>query len=166
MVRLFVTYMEQRQGLDGEALVPSKPDACVIAERLNVTDYLRLYRIIGEPVQWDDRLRMPPEALTHFLADTTVYFFILYVGSSRLGLCEAVHDMNNEIEITHFGLVPEAQGQKLGSFLLDHALRALWARQPRRIWLHTDTNDHPRAVKTYERAGFQIYERRWEDFPD
>lgn len=166
MVRLLVTYMEQLQDSNGEALTPPRPDVCVVGERLNITDYLHLYRIIGEPVQWDDRLRMPPKALTRFLADTASYFFILYVSNNRVGLCEAVHDTNNEIEITNFGLVPNAQGQKLGPFLLDHALRALWDRQPRRIWLHTDTNDHPLAVKTYERAGFRIYDCQWQDFPD
>ena len=34
--------------------------------------------------------------------------------------------------------------------------RGCW-RCPKRIWLHTDTWDHPAAVRVYQRAGFETY---------
>lgn len=131
-----------------------------------MADYLHLYREIGDPVQWDDRLRMSSDALKNFLEDAASQLFILYIGTARVGLCESHRDTQGDVEITNFGLIPSAQGKKLGPFLLDHALRALWFRKPRRVWLHTDTNDHPNAVKTYARAGFQIYRCQWQEFPD
>lgn len=166
MVKLLVTYMEQRSRPAETATPPPRPDARVVHEKLHMADYLFLYREIGEPVQWDDRLRMTPEALSNFLQDVSSNLFILYVGDIRVGLYEAYVDHNSEIEITNFGLVPGAQGQKLGPFLLDYSLRALWDQRPRQIWLHTDTNDHPNAVKTYKRAGFQAYCHQWQEFPD
>ena len=58
------------------------------------------------------------------------------------------------------------QGRRLGPYLLDASLHAIWARKPERVWLHTDTNDHPKALSLYLRAGFAIRERRLEAFPD
>jgi hypothetical protein len=43
---------------------------------------------------------------------------------------------------------------------LAEALSETWKSNPSRIWLHTDTWDHPAAVKVYERAGFRIYDVR------
>lgn len=91
---------------------------------------------------------------------------MLHLDGAQVGLCESCAHADGEIEIMHYGVVPEIQGQGLGSFLLDRALAALWELGPRRIWLHTDTNDHPRAVAAYERAGFRTWLRQWQDFPD
>ena len=60
--------------------------------------------------------------------------------------------------------VPGAKGT--GPYPLDHALRSAWSTRPQRIWLHTDTWDHPKAIATYQRAGFKIYAQRFEVFPD
>jgi ribosomal protein S18 acetylase RimI-like enzyme len=49
------------------------------------------------------------------------------------------------------------EGRRLGQWLLATALHQEWQRRPRRIWLHTDSWDHPAAVRVYERAGFEIY---------
>ncbi len=37
------------------------------------------------------------------------------------------------------------------------ALQSVWDSGASRIWLHTDTWDHPAAIRTYERAGLRIY---------
>jgi ribosomal protein S18 acetylase RimI-like enzyme len=70
------------------------------------------------------------------------------------------------VELTHFGLAPAFQGRKLGPFLLDQSLRAVWSQKPERLWLHTDTCDHPAAQSVYSRAGFTAYAQRMETFPD
>ena len=92
--------------------------------------------------------------------------FVCRLGREPVGLCEFDGRRFPEVELTHFGLVPSAQGRGLGRFLLDRSLRAVWALSPLRVWLHTDTWDHPRAVGTYRAAGFAVTERRWETYPD
>ena len=67
-----------------------------------------------------------------------------------------------ETELKNFGLVPEAQGRGLGPWLLGISLQHEWSLGPERIWLHTDTWDHPAAIPTYERAGFRVYAVRQE----
>lgn len=106
-----------------------------------------------------------PELGEFLCADTTI-IRVLRVNGEAAGFLEAVRHTGEELEITHFGLAPACQGKRLGPYLLDFALRSLWNEKPRRIWLHTDDNDHPKAVTTYEQAGFHVFERKWLDFPD
>jgi GNAT superfamily N-acetyltransferase len=165
MSELLVTYMEMTAPPAGDPLPPPRPDARAAREDLAPGDYLALYRAIGEAVQWDEHLLMPAADLEVFLADPAVDLFVLRLGDQPAGLCELDRRSAPEVEIKHFGLLPSAQGQRLGPFLLDVALRGAWSWGARRIWLHTDTNDHSKARQTYERSGFRVYQERWESFP-
>lgn len=166
MVELLVTYLEMTAPPAGAPLPPPRSDAQVAREALSPDTYSTLYRAIGGPVQWDERLLMSRQALEAFLADPGIELFVLRLAGDAVGLCELDRRAGPDVEIKHFGLVPAAQGQRLGPFLLDSVLHAAWAAGARRIWLHTDTNDHPKARQTYERAGFRVYQERWESFPD
>jgi ribosomal protein S18 acetylase RimI-like enzyme len=166
MVDLQVTYMEMTQSPAGPEVARPVAGARVVRERPAREDYLSLYRAVGEAVQWDQRLRMAPEALDSFLCSATTCHYVLRLHGRRVGLCEFDGIDPSDVELCNFGLVPDAQGQKLGPYLLDQALRSLWSNRPRRVWLHTDTNDHPKAQVIYRRAGFRIYAQRFETFPD
>jgi ribosomal protein S18 acetylase RimI-like enzyme len=131
-------------------------------EKPSLTEYLDLYRRVGEPVRWDQRLEMPPHELISLLASARSRLYILrHECGQALGLCEFERSLR-EIELKNFGLVPAAQGKGLGSWLLRTALHHEWQSQPARIWLHTDTWDHPAAVHLYESAGFRTYRVREE----
>lgn len=166
MVELLVTYMEMTAPPAGPALPRPLPEAAVARELLRRPDYLELYRGVGEALQWDLRLGMPDAALDAFLADPAADIHLLRVDGAPAGFCEMDRAALPDVEIVHFGLLPSVQGKRLGPYLLDQALRAVWQRDVRRVWLHTDTNDHAKAIATYERAGFRVYERRWESFSD
>ncbi|BCH28382.1 N-acetyltransferase [Mesorhizobium sp. L-8-10] len=166
MVDLLVTYMEM---ISPPSLPPVEAPGAgvrVARERLSRPAYLDIYRAVGEAVQWDQRLRMDAATLDGLLAEPSNPVYVLRAEGRPVGLCEFADFGGDTVELVHFGLVPEAQGRGLGRYLLDGALRACWALSPQRVWLHTDTNDHPRAVATYERAGFRPYLRRRESFPD
>jgi GNAT superfamily N-acetyltransferase len=79
-----------------------------------------------------------------------------------LGFCEFDLSAFPEIELRNFGLIPAAQGSGLGPWLLTVALHEVWQSSPKRIWLHTDTWDHPAAIRVYKRAGFGVYDVRHE----
>lgn len=164
-VELLVTYMEMTAPPAGQPLAPRDPSATIAPERLGLDAYRALYRTVGEAVQWDERLRLDDAALAAILGSPEVTVLVLRLDGTAAGFCEIDGRAGEEIEITYFGLAPVAQGRGLGPVLLDRALRAAWQRRPRRVWLHTDTNDHPRAQATYERAGFRAYLRRRERFP-
>ncbi|CAN7416847.1 GNAT family N-acetyltransferase [Aminobacter sp. LjRoot7] len=166
MVDLLVTYMEMNEAPGGVPFPTPVPDAWVAREQPERSDYLALYRAIGEPLQWDQRLRMPSDALQVLLSDNTTHVYVLRVDGQAVGLCEFVGAGGADVELANFGLIPEFQGRRLGPYLLDQSVRAIWSLAPRRVWLHTDTNDHAGAQPTYRRAGFKPYMQRVESFPD
>ncbi|CAN7769100.1 GNAT family N-acetyltransferase [Mesorhizobium sp. LjNodule214] len=166
MVDLLVTYMEMTAPPSGDALMAPAPGAMVAHETLDIAGYVSLYRAVGEPVQWDQRLRMSPSELERLLALASTHVHVLRVDGEAAGLCEFNGVGQADVELTHFGLIPAFQGRKLGPFLLDRSLRTAWSHRPERLWLHTDTYDHPGAQSVYRRAGFKPYAQRMETFPD
>jgi len=166
LVDLLVTYMEMRRADPAPARACPVVGAMVAQERLDSADYISLYRAVGEPVQWDQRLRMAAEELDRLLALPSTHIHVLRVEGEAAGLCEFNGVGQPEVELVHFGLVPAFHGRRLGPFLLDQALRAIWSHAPQRVWLHTDTYDHPSAQSVYGRAGFKPYAQRMETFSD
>jgi GNAT superfamily N-acetyltransferase len=133
----------------------------IAREQLNLEGYLSLYRRVGEPWRWDQRLLMPEGELAALLADGSLDVYVLRdVQAEPLGFCEFDRRGFPDVELKNFGLVPEAQGRGLGPWLLAVSLLEQWLANPSRIWLHTDTWDHPAAVRVYERAGFRTFDVR------
>jgi GNAT superfamily N-acetyltransferase len=158
---LRVTYLEQHE----PPLPPPLHEGGerIALETLTSSTYLELYQRVGEPLRWDQRLLMPNEELSALLDGGSLHIYVLRDESGRaLGFCEFDRGALPEIELKNFGLVPAAQGRGLGPWLLCVALQAEWRSDPTRIWLHTDTWDHPAAVRVYERSGFHVYAVREE----
>jgi GNAT superfamily N-acetyltransferase len=166
MVDLLVTYMEMLAPPQGAPLAAPLAGVVVARERLKSSFYLDLYRAVGGPVQWDQRLRMAEAELETLLVHDATHIHVLRVDGEAAGFCEFNNVGQAAIELVHFGLVPAVQGKQLGPFLLDQGVRAAWSHKPQRLWLHTDTYDHPAARSVYGRAGFRAYAERIETFPD
>jgi ribosomal protein S18 acetylase RimI-like enzyme len=131
-------------------------------EKLSLEEYLALYRKVGASLRWDQRLKMPAQELMDLLQSSLRIYVVRGAAQNALGFCEFDRSGFPEIELKNFGLVPEAQGQGLGPWLLGTSLRQEWSSAPQRIWLHTDTWDHPAAIPVYERAGFRKFDMRTE----
>lgn len=164
--RVWVTYLELIAAPPRPA--PRNGPECIELTAMTRAEYLELYRRVGEPLRWDTRLQMPADELDALLAGGTLHIHVLRAGASpggglrapALGFCEFDRGSFPQIELKHFGLVPEAQGRGLGPWLLSTALSHEWDHGAGRIWLHTDAWDHPAAVPVYQRAGFRVYDRR------
>ncbi|WP_077967912.1 GNAT family N-acetyltransferase [Ensifer adhaerens] len=163
MVQSLVTYMEMLRRPAGEAFPPPVAHATVASERPDVAAFLSLYRAVGEPLRWDQRLRMLPADLGSFLNSSSTNLYILRLDGRAVGLCEFDRADTPDVELTHFGLIPDVYGKRLGPFLLDNALRAVWDRGVNRVWLHTDEWDHPKAQDVYRRTGFSIFTQKLEE---
>jgi len=156
---LRVTYLEQRAPAPPPALYFGSERVGI--ERLTRPAYLELYGRVGEPLRWDQRRLMTESELDALLASERLHIYVLRGSDGEaLGFCEFDRGAFPEIELKNFGLVPEAQGRGLGAWLLATALQGEWRSNPERIWLHTDTWDHPAALHVYERAGFRIFDVR------
>ena len=150
-----VSYLELTSA---PAPVPARAgEERICAEKLNIEEYLELYMRVGEPLHWDQRLKMPRADLIRLLESERSQLYVLRdrLGGA-LGFCEFERALP-EIELKNFGLIRQVQGRGLGLWLLLTTLHQEWERHPRRIWLHTDEWDHPSAMAVYQRAGFHIY---------
>ena len=154
-----VTYLEQCE--------PALPPALywgserVARERMAREPYLALYRRVGESLGWNQRLALSEAELEALLGADSLHIYVLRdVSGDALGFCEFDRSGFPQIELKNFGLVPDAQGRGLGPWLLATALQGEWRSNPDRIWLHTDTWDHPAAQRVYERAGFRVFDVR------
>lgn len=153
---LRVTYMELRAA--PHLPRPRNGPEHVLHEQLTPAAYLSLYHAVGDPLRWDQRLTMPAPDLAALLSSDASSIYVLRDAVEHpLGLCEFDRTGFPDIELKNFGLIQSAQGRGLGPWLLNVALHAEWKSHPARIWLHTDTWDHPAAIPVYEHAGFHIF---------
>ena len=91
--------------------------------------------------------------------DPNLDIIVLSHNGVDAGLLEFDRRHMPDIELSFFGVVPELIGQGAGRALLDCGLKTAWEHRPNRIWLHTCTLDHPRALEFYRNAGFVPYKR-------
>ena len=137
-----------------------EPTAILRAERPTISFYRYLYDTVGADWNWFMRRRLSDEALAAIIHDDRVEVFVLHVRGVPAGYVELDRRVEGEVEIAYFGLIPEYVGRGFGAFLLDWGLARAWSYRPRRVWLHTCSLDHPRALGVYQRAGLEVYDRK------
>ena len=153
-----VTYLEMRQSprilsTDTSGL------SCRKVPRPDLNWYRDLYRAVGQDWLWFNRLRMSDEELANTIHNPKVDIYALSVEGSDKGLLELDRRTSGEVEIAYFGVTADLVGRGAGQFLMQHALAEAWSHAPQRVWVHTCTLDHPRALSFYLKAGFVPYKR-------
>ncbi|ODP36899.1 GNAT family N-acetyltransferase [Sphingomonas turrisvirgatae] len=129
--------------------------------------YRALFQRVGAPWLWFSRLVMTDERLTGIIHDPALE--IHAVADPRgieIGLLELDFRVAATCELSFFGLVPELTGQGHGRWLMAQALLRAWRPDVSRVWVHTCTLDHPRALGFYRASGFAPYARSVETFAD
>lgn len=122
--------------------------------------YRDLYRRVGEPWLWWERLTITDDTLATVLNDPAVEVYLFRRAGEVVGYCELDRREAGAVEIVFFGLVPEAIGRGLGRRVFARVVALAWQSAPRRVWLHTCTEDHPKALRFYVAAGFRPYRRQ------
>jgi GNAT superfamily N-acetyltransferase len=129
--------------------------------------YRTLFRRIGEPWLWFSRLVMDEAALVAIIHDPAVEIYaVTDARGIELGILELDFREAGQAELSFFGLVPELTGKGEGRWLMGHALALCWRKGIERVWVHTCTLDHPRALNFYRAQGFVPYARAVETFAD
>jgi GNAT superfamily N-acetyltransferase len=162
-----VTYLEMTaRPVRPPVPVPAGKLALMRAEHCTVAFYRFLYGTVGTPWLWFERMIWSDEKLAALVEKPEVEIFVLYVGGVPAGYYELDRSDPADIELAYFGLMPEFIGRGYGAYLLRAAVDAAWQHAPRRLWVHTCTYDHPRALGAYQRAGFVVYRREPVIFDD
>ena len=115
------------------------------------------YQTVGAAWQWTDRLPWTEERWQAYAERSGLETWIGYVKGTPAGYFEVARQDAGEVEIAMFGLLPPFIGRGVGGVLLTAALRRAWEEGTRRVWLHTESSDHPHALANYQARGMQIY---------
>jgi ribosomal protein S18 acetylase RimI-like enzyme len=145
---------------------PAKKLALMRAEDCTASFYRYLYDTVGEPWVWFERRAWSDERLREVLRRPETELAVFYVAGVPAGYYELDRSDPDNVELAYFGLVPDFIGRGLGPWLLDAAIDSAFRTEPKRLYVHTCSFDHPRALGVYQRAGFHVYERRAVAFPD
>ena len=162
-----VTYLEMRRP---PVVPPAAAPLGLAIRRVIKPDlnwYRELYRAVGQDWLWFNRLRMSDAELASTLHHPQVHLYELSdngqgnneVKREGKGLLELDRRGAQEVEIASFGLTADLIGRGAGQYLIGHALAEAWSHSPQRVWLHTCTLDHPKALAFYRKAGFVAYKR-------
>jgi GNAT superfamily N-acetyltransferase len=152
-----VTYLEMREP---PPLPPvSRNGWSFVSLAGDIGRYRDIFRRVGEPWLWFSRLVMSDAALRAIIDHPRVQAFALHEDGRDVGLLELDFRREGECELSFFGLVPEAIGGGRGRVLMNEAVRRAFAAPIGRLWVHTCTLDHPRALRFYVRSGFRPYKR-------
>lgn len=138
---------------------PAHPVALLRLHKPSAKYYRYLYAAVGEPWLWYERRAMTDDALLPLIRAEGIEISVLYAEGEPAGFFEIDYRAREDVNLAYFGLVPQFIGHGLGGFLLGRAVDEAWRRGARRLWLHTCTLDHPRALALYQKAGFVPYKQ-------
>lgn len=129
------------------------------------------YMVVGAEWWWYSRLAWSRKQWQAHLDRPEVETWLALLEGTPAGYFELDRQTNGQVEIVYFGLLPSFIGRGLGLELLSSAIDCAWQggeSVASRVWLHTCTLDHPRALPNYQAQGFVIYEteEKIEDLPE
>jgi GNAT superfamily N-acetyltransferase len=156
-VDVVITYlaMEARPGYPRPHLPTGAAAALIGAERPPVWYFLGLYDRVGRDYDWTDKHLVPTDEIAAFLHDPAVCLYTFVRAGWPHGFFVLDARAPERCDLAYLGLVPEAIGRGLGTFLLQTAVHMAWDRPgTRQVTVNTNTLDHPRALPLYQKAGF------------
>src|SRR5688572_20345214 len=163
-LEIVTTYLEMMQPPRHTGVSQTGRDLKVMqAKRITTSFYRYLYETVGEPWLWWERRAMDDATLSAIVRDERIEVQVLYVDGCPAGYGEIDRRRGEDVELAYFGLVPQFLGQGLGLWFLQRALDVAWRDDTSRVWVHTCSLDHPRALLVYQRLGFIAYDERSSD---
>ncbi|MEH6661453.1 MAG: GNAT family N-acetyltransferase [Parasphingorhabdus sp.] len=163
-VATIITHLE----MDAKPALPATESALSLESWPSppVADYCALFRKVGEPWMWISRLLMDADELKPILDDPAVEISIVRDGEEPVGFIELDFRVPGQCEIAFFGLVPAMNGKGHGRWMMNQALELAWRVDIERVWLHTCTQDSPRALPFYQQCGFRIFRQQFDMMED
>ena len=120
-----------------------------------------LYSLVGESWQWVDKLSESDQQWQAHVERQQLRTWVAYYKGSIAGYFELEIADNMDVEILYFGLAPKFIGKGFGGYLLTMAINHAWQLcDAKRVWVHTCSLDHPRALSNYQACGFQLFDQQ------
>jgi GNAT superfamily N-acetyltransferase len=157
-----VTFLEMtaRPAFPRPHLPPGPVAALIAAEAPPLWYFFALYDAVGRDHEWRDQHERPVGEVEAWLQHPAVVLYSLMRGGWPHGFFVLDAREAEVCDLAYFGLVPQATGKGLGTFLLQTAVHMAWDRPGTgRVTVNTNSLDHPRALKLYQRVGFEPVRR-------
>jgi len=124
------------------------------------------YREVGRAWHWVDRLTWSDQQWMAYLGRDEQETWMVSLSGTPIGFFELeIQAGGRDIELVYFGLLPQFIGRGLGGPMLTCVIEQMWSRGPKRIWLHTCSDDHPAALANYRARGFRLFRYEVEERP-
>ncbi len=162
MLATVVTSLEMRARPSGAKLPTPPATELRLCRDLATDDYRAIYRRVGEDWLWFSRMLMSDAELRAIIHHEAVDVYQVFVSGKAEGLLELDYRVEGECEIAFFGLSTAHTGRGLGPWLMTEAIALAWSRPIQRLWVHTCTFDHPRALAFYQKQGFRPFKQEIE----
>jgi GNAT superfamily N-acetyltransferase len=155
VVNTVVTFLEATAP---PATPPPKPPRerleLVRVDAIPLHYYRYLYRTVGAPWLWFERLLLDDAELSECIHHRGVEITVLYAGGAPAGYYELDFADPACVGLAYFGLMAEWTGKGLGAWFLGAALAEGFSRGAKKMRVNTCTLDHPAALPLYRRLGF------------
>ena len=129
------------------------------AEQPPVHFFRYLYDMVGRDYHWTDMHAWRDEDIASFIQHEAVSLYVLHVTGWPGGFVMLDSRKSPVCNISYYGLAPEAIGQGYGNFLLGTAVHMAWDSGIEKLTVNTCSLDHPRALPTYQKWGFEPVRR-------
>ena len=152
-----VTFLEMaaRPSYGWPATPTGMTGALLKAETPPVWYFRALYDAVGRDYAWTDLHASEDAEIAEWLINPDVALYSLIDHGWPQGFFVLDWRADETCDLAYFGLVPEAVGRGLGTWMLRTAILTGWAREGvTRLSVNTCTLDHPRALIQYQKQGF------------
>ncbi|MBB6348031.1 GNAT family N-acetyltransferase [Nonomuraea muscovyensis] len=153
-----VTYVEMTAR---SQLEPAAPVPGLVLEPLDRDSPLipDILARIGASYGWKSASRTEEEWVVWFAESPGRTFWLLSFEGEPAGMVSYDLGPGGAVEMKTFGLLPAFVGKGLGGSALTLGLQRAWELAPSvtRVWLHTSSLDHPRALPNYHRRGLRTF---------
>lgn len=131
--------------------------ALLRAETPPVWYFLSLYDAVGRDYAWEDIHTREHDDVQEWLQHPDVALYSLMQRGWPHGFFLLDWREKGTCDLAYFGLVPEAVGRGMGTWLLRTAIQTGWDRAGvTRMTVNTCSLDHPRALAQYQKHGFSV----------
>ena len=154
-----ITFLEMtaRPGYGYPPQPTGAPASLLRAEEPPLWYFMALYDAVGRDYAWDDLHSVDPAQTSAWLDDPAVTLWTLLRSGWPQGFFILDARDARVTNLAYFGLVPQAVGKGLGTFMLRTAILTAWERPGlEKLTLDTCSLDHPRALAAYQKNGFEV----------
>ena len=156
IIKYRVTYLEMENCPNFNwPVTPKQKLNILLTENIPDWYFIFLYKTIGSSYHWTDQLNKTKKQINNFINDENVKFYSLIKQGWPAGFYILDFREKFVCDLSYIGLVPDAVGKGLGSFLFKTAILSAWEKTNiKKLTVNTCSLDHKNALPLYQKLGF------------